>query len=70
MMRVRCEKYPELLIGDLGVRFHAGIANVDNNKAIQAMKAMDGFGFVYEDAPDAEEVPKPQAKRGRRTGGE
>ena len=39
MMRFRCDRYPTLIVGDLGVRFDGGVLDTDDPRVIAALKA-------------------------------
>ena len=47
MAIVKCEKYPEMQIHDLGVTFHKGEATVTDKKKLSALKGMEGFSFEF-----------------------
>lgn len=49
MATVKCEKYPELQIHDLGVTFHKGEATVTDKRKLSALKEMEGFSFEIEE---------------------
>ncbi|MDR2932891.1 MAG: hypothetical protein LBV27_07260 [Oscillospiraceae bacterium] len=47
-MTVKCTKYPQLHIYDLGVKFENGEAAVTDKKALESLKKMDeSYGFEY-----------------------
>lgn len=48
-MIIKCEKFPQLHVYDLGIIFTGGVANVTNPKKIKALKAMQGFEFEFLD---------------------
>lgn len=54
-MLVKCTKYPELDVADIGVHFRAGSAEVDENQA-EALRQMEGFGFEFEKSEDKSDL--------------
>jgi len=50
-MTVLCEKYPQLHVYDLKVRFIDGKAEVDK-KTVEALKKMKGFSFEFSESED------------------
>ena len=65
-MKVFCERYPELIISDLGVTFSGGVAEVIYEVAVK-MNQMDGFNFVfdsdfYDEPPEATEPDEQSGK--------
>ena len=64
-MTVKCEKYPQLHVYDLAVKFKDGTAEVTDAAKIDALEAVAGsYGFTFEgERPAAApETPK-QAKK-------
>jgi len=63
-MKVKCEKHPQLIVADIGIRFRDGIAEVKAAKKIEALRRMEEFGFVFEEPPtdtSAEEAAPEQS---------
>ena len=63
-MTVKCEKYPQLHVYDLGVKFKDGAAEVTDAAKIEALEAVAGsYGFTFEgERPAAATEPPKQAK--------
>lgn len=57
-MIVKCTKYPELSIADLGVTFKMGAAEVEDARVLSKMTEMKDFGFEF-----AEEIPEVESPK-------
>lgn len=67
-MVVKCKKYPELHISDLGVSFIKGVAEVSDAGVLSKLQGMDGFDFKFEaDFPAVKpsKPPKEESKTPR-----
>ena len=61
-MKVICEKYPQLIVHDLRIRFQNGLADVRSKKAIDALRGMTDYGFSF---PNDEAAGEQEAHPGR-----
>ncbi|MTE24832.1 hypothetical protein [Microbacterium sp. ZXX196] len=50
-MIVRSEKYPSLVVADLGIRFHDGEAEVSDPGHLERLRRMSGMGVVVPEEP-------------------
>lgn len=66
-MLVKSEKYPSLLVADLGLRFRDGEADVSDPATLDRLRRLAHMGVVVPDAPEPEpEAPKRRQGKSRK----
>ena len=53
-MKAYCEKFPQLYVRDIGVRFNGGVAEVKDAATAKKLAEIKDFGILVEAFPDVE----------------